>query len=874
MKQTKTNVFKPTPLATVVASAIFFSFFLAFSGSLGLSVSKVFAANEKLTMNAAGDTITGSGGTFADKKITPSSGGAPYAIGTTFTKKDSNTWITTDPVQPPSQAHSCIITLTIPPTSSLKVTDAKYSCAVSNPDASSSVQVDSETGLPVSELKDDRIRLDMSASFDRGDILTGLKVASVQNSDGSTASDPAFLQETIAAIGPALDGVKTEYYRALGSKAPCSSSGCDDSEWNTMVQSCWVTSRSAAAETARYSAQAGRIIDREALTKENFSKCVSDKTGISKDRVLAATESLDVSKVNGATMTARENLEAEAEKECTDQGLVLSSDGECVELPSSCAIQYVGWIVCPVINFAASMADKAYELLSKNFLEIPVSYLANDQIYESWQAFQSIANVILVILFLIIIFSQLTSVGITNYGIKKLLPKIIIVAILMNLSFIICSLAVDISNILGYGLKDTLTNLAPENKMAGSNYYNFGSTGSGAGGWAILAGTALAGGAIGVAASGGVTLAVIALIPVLFAALSSLIMIFFILVGRQVLILLLIVISPVAFALSLLPNTAQWFAKWRKTFVALLMVFPIIGLVYGASSLASGIMSSSYSVGDNESMIGEIITAGIMVIPLIIVPSLLKKSLDSVGNIGAMAGKLNAKMSGGLKNKLDNSGVSKHLGKNSERRQAMTTAGIDPRRGGRANPANWKARVNKAVTEGAKGQRNGFINAVGKGANYATEGYMMSKGHALDKFNNREIQETASSMAGWTHSNGSLKSADEILAETRKAYDDSGATSVPAGKSLSREQSAAQNNYIAAQLNKRREDQQGGIPGTPAVITPRVPVVPPPSGPASPSGPSSTSTPPSGPVGPLPAPSPKVPLSSPKGAGHTPHSDL
>ena len=48
--------------------------------------------------------------------------------------------------------------------------------------------------------------------------------------------------------------------------------------------------------------------------------------------------------------------------------------------------------------------------------------------------------------------------NVDNYGIKRMLPKVIVTAILINLSFIICALAVDITNIIINGLsKNTIS---------------------------------------------------------------------------------------------------------------------------------------------------------------------------------------------------------------------------------------------------------------------------------------------------------------------------------------------------------------------------------------------------------------------------------
>ena len=57
------------------------------------------------------------------------------------------------------------------------------------------------------------------------------------------------------------------------------------------------------------------------------------------------------------------------------------------------------------------------------------------------------------------IYSHITSFGISNYGIKKILPRLIIVAILVNISFYICAIAIDLSNIAGQAIQDMFINI-------------------------------------------------------------------------------------------------------------------------------------------------------------------------------------------------------------------------------------------------------------------------------------------------------------------------------------------------------------------------------------------------------------------------------
>lgn len=59
---------------------------------------------------------------------------------------------------------------------------------------------------------------------------------------------------------------------------------------------------------------------------------------------------------------------------------------------------------------------------------------------SAWARFRDLANVLFVIAFLIVVFSQITSVGITNYGIKRCYPALSSQLLALNLSFLICQI--------------------------------------------------------------------------------------------------------------------------------------------------------------------------------------------------------------------------------------------------------------------------------------------------------------------------------------------------------------------------------------------------------------------------------------------------
>ena len=321
-------------------------------------------------------------------------------------------------------------------------------------------------------------------------------------------------------------------------------------------------------------------------------------------------------KINACKQGQSAKIEAPAE-----------GDGE--EEKNSCGIDGIGWLVCPVMNFVASLNDAAYSAIS-GFLDIKPAILSDSGASgakQGWEFFRNIANAIFAVIFLWVIFSQISNVGVSNYGIKKILPRLIIGALLVNLSYYLCQIFVDLSNILGHTLKDAL-----ESGAGGVG------TGSEATGW----GSAIAATIVGV--GGVVAFAALAVgIPTLVAGFFAIMTVFIILVVRQAGIILLVAISPVAFAAWLLPNTEDLFKKWMKMLRGLLLVFPIISLLYGAGKLAGAILVSSATADPNnpdETM--QLVALAATTMPLIATPFVLQNSLSSLGSIGAKIGRMSA----------------------------------------------------------------------------------------------------------------------------------------------------------------------------------------------------------------------------------------
>lgn len=302
---------------------------------------------------------------------------------------------------------------------------------------------------------------------------------------------------------------------------------------------------------------------------------------------------------------------------------------------TKCAVDGIGWIICGPSRFIAQGMDKIYSWINGFLTVKPLTNDTDSGIYKAWQIALGIANACFIIAFLVIIYSQITSYGINNYEIKKMIPKLIIAAILVNVSYFICAIAVDVSNILGdsvqkalIDIRDTVTSYKASGGLDGSfeNVTEYVLSG-GTIGIAGIAGIATLASATG----GSIVSLVFLLLPALVAGILSVVVALAILAARQAIITVLIVISPLAFVAFLLPNTEKWFEKWRSLLTTMLLVFPMFSLLFGGSQLASALI-----IQNTDQLSVVILALFIQVAPLIITPFLIQFSGSLLGRFAGI----------------------------------------------------------------------------------------------------------------------------------------------------------------------------------------------------------------------------------------------
>ena len=301
----------------------------------------------------------------------------------------------------------------------------------------------------------------------------------------------------------------------------------------------------------------------------------------------------------------------------------------------------LGWLICPIMSFLSRAVDTIYGLIEDFLILEPISTEEDSPIFTIWLYARNITNIFFIIFLMVVIYSQVTGFGISNYGIKKALPRLIISVILVNLSYLICVLAVDVSNIVGHSLHDFLIGVADSAASSSQlgegvtvSFYNVFTT--------IAVGGVI--GALAIGLSGGFLALLLAIIPVILGGIVAVAIGLVTVSLRHAVIILLVTISPLAFVAYLLPNTEKWYKKWVGLFSQMLFFYPMFSLLFGVSRVASGIL-----IGSADSMLGIILGLAVQVLPLIFAIKMMKMSGTILGSISKTLGRIEDKANAGVR---------------------------------------------------------------------------------------------------------------------------------------------------------------------------------------------------------------------------------
>lgn len=289
----------------------------------------------------------------------------------------------------------------------------------------------------------------------------------------------------------------------------------------------------------------------------------------------------------------------------------------------------LGWILTPICDAATWATITVGDTITDILYISPITQDGTSgSIYDAWKSFRDVANAFLVLVFLIAIFAQVLPIDIDSYTVKKILPRIIAATIAIQLSYFICQIMIDISNVLGFGVKSIFEAVVPVATTGGI-------------------GTNIINGGLTAAIGAGVTIAFIGPVLMLIgAALISMITVIVTVQLRQVIIILLVLASPLAILAWTLPNTENYAKKWGQNFIKLLLMYPLIQAILSGSQMIGQVLQPI--VSDNTMQ--QILVACIPVAAFFMIPATFKASGAIMGAVAtkgfgksrALAGKAGA----------------------------------------------------------------------------------------------------------------------------------------------------------------------------------------------------------------------------------------
>ena len=441
---------------------------------------------------------------------------------------------------------------------------------------------------------------------------------------------------------------------------------------------------------------------------------------------------------------------------------------------------FLSWMLCPAIADGASTAGGLLGYITK-LTTVHTSIIEqfskqDSSIYKAWSAFRNIANIGFVIMLLVVVFSQVTNIGISNYNIKKILPKLIITAILVNFSYLIMGALIDLSQIAGNGIGALIRSVAADSMDVDASTRASATISAIAGAVTGVAG-AVAGGAAIAGLIGGPAI----ILPVVMFIVTSLISIFFgfiMLTIRQAAIIMVIVLAPLMMVLYALPNTSAITKKYISTVKALLMLYPMFIFATSAGALASSII-----IGTSTDLLMMIVGGLLNVLPYFAIPSMTSKSLAGLGAItgafdkmrgGALKG---ASMAGGA---IAASEFYKNAKSNYVADQSVARAKRDLRRfdkikanGGELSIAQMRRQATAAGIVNNDSKLRAGSNSAGRGAlsNMSGLGFENLKATAEKEFRDSEVKNIMNKLASDGVDESTMESNLISALETGSKYD-------------------------------------------------------------------------------------------------------
>lgn len=295
------------------------------------------------------------------------------------------------------------------------------------------------------------------------------------------------------------------------------------------------------------------------------------------------------------------------------------NNGGSEDAPPSCENEGadLSWVICPVIFLGDAVMRKLDQAII-SLLSTPNDYLENPGLRTAWTRLRNIAYLILVPIMLIMVIGTALGFDFINaYTVKRALPRMLIAILFIALSFDICMELIKLTNAVGTGLGGLIASA-----VVGADEISLATVFNPDGNWESASAILLGAGALGgVAVLGGIGV----VLSYILVAVVSLAVGFFLLSLRQMLVVMLMLLAPLAILAWIFPGNDKLWKLWWGTFSKLLLLFPLIVVMITTGKVFAAIIAGVPS-GDaiDSSLVTTLIKLVAYVGPYFLIPAMFK----------------------------------------------------------------------------------------------------------------------------------------------------------------------------------------------------------------------------------------------------------
>jgi hypothetical protein len=245
------------------------------------------------------------------------------------------------------------------------------------------------------------------------------------------------------------------------------------------------------------------------------------------------------------------------------------------------------WLIGLILELAGFFIKLTFFIL-KFVIEVAGynGFIDSQAVMVGWIMVRDVTNMFFVVVLLLIAFG--TILGLEQYEYKKLLVKLLMAAVIVNFSRIICGIIIDVAQVVMITFVNGVAATAGGNLVSMFKVENV---------FSLTGDTALSS---QISGSGSPFLAAVAAVTFASIMMITMLTYLFLLLARMVTLWILIVLSPFAFVLNVLPQTQKYAGQWWTEFGGNVVAGPIVAFFLWLSFVTVGAGNAHNHIRDNS----------------------------------------------------------------------------------------------------------------------------------------------------------------------------------------------------------------------------------------------------------------------------------